>query len=157
MEKAGIEVAARNGARPAFLAEAACLSDCAEMERALEFLRGVHVRASLMRLSLPGRAADAVATARAIADAVGHPSIICGTMNDGSLVALYVGPRAHGRIGDLSVEDTMARHVLQAMHAVGLAAYADWVEVSVQNRWTEEVLDLRGWVAELATASRAAA
>ncbi len=120
-----------------------------EMERALYTLRAIHLRVTLMRLVLPRGLGDGAAMARRVAADVSHSSIMCCVPGEGEVLALYVGPRAASRVGDQTVAETMTRHLFQAMWAAGMEISADWAEVALQHGWTDGIVDLRCWLAEL--------
>jgi len=122
----------------------------------LQRLGDLHLRISLARLALPGRAVEPVSLGRAIVDNLQDPCAVAGVMPDGSVVAAFLGPRDNDNVvGDEEMTKRITRKFDRTLRDVQSGASALDGNLTVAHCWSDEIYDVPSFVLDLASVHQA--
>jgi hypothetical protein len=93
-----------------------------------------------------------VKDARRLASFIRHPSFVVGIGAEGCLWALYVGPRGAPGTGDARAARDVERTLAQAVKAAALTVPGPGPGVTIQHRWSDELVGFRPLVSAMAAA-----
>jgi hypothetical protein len=124
-----------------------------QLEGLLRRLADLHLRISLARLPLAGLSGETAALGRGIVDNLRDPGALAGQMPDGSVVAVFVGPRSGtSPVGDEEMSGRITGRFDAALRATG-ADRTDLIDdLAVVHCWSDEIFDVASLALDLANA-----
>lgn len=120
-----------------------------QLERLLRRLGDLHLRISLVKLPMRGRAP---ALGQTIVRNLQDPCALVGIMPDGSVVAAFLGPRNPDiAAADEAMTARIRWRFERALRTVDLDPARLLPDLTVAHCWSDEVFDVSSLVLELAT------